>query len=208
MTATLSTNGQVRKNLASQLDRLDGILDGLSDGLNDAVVAAVKEAVGLAVQEAVRAVLTEVLTHPELLDPLRGRVVASAPAPVAAPASVPAAAAPFGARLTRRLGPGAKEDLMSARIQPTARPCGGSPAASTRRSRPSWPPTRVAEEKLTPRRRSPLSRGARTRAIGHLRGDAGNGCLRWQRLLPGRAGTRNLRVGALKVRESVLHGAV
>src|SRR5438874_746367 len=48
MTATLSMNGQVRKNLASPLDRLDGILDGLSDGLNDAVVAAVPAAVGLA----------------------------------------------------------------------------------------------------------------------------------------------------------------
>ena len=33
MTATLRTNGQVRKNLASQFDRLDGILDGLADGL-------------------------------------------------------------------------------------------------------------------------------------------------------------------------------
>jgi hypothetical protein len=102
MTATLSTNGQVRKNLASPLDRLDGILDGLADGLNEAVVTAVQAAVGLAVQEAVRAVLSEVLTHPELLDPLRGR--AAAPAPVAAAAPVPAAAEPIGARLTRRLG--------------------------------------------------------------------------------------------------------
>ena len=29
---TTTTNGQVRKTLASQLDRLDSILDGLSDG--------------------------------------------------------------------------------------------------------------------------------------------------------------------------------
>ena len=73
MTATLMTNGQVRKNLASQLDRLDSILDGLADGLREAVVTAVQEAIGLAVQEAVRAVLTEVLTNPDLLDRLRGR---------------------------------------------------------------------------------------------------------------------------------------
>jgi hypothetical protein len=32
---TTTTNGQVRKNLAWQLDRLDSILDGLRDGLND-----------------------------------------------------------------------------------------------------------------------------------------------------------------------------
>src|ERR1700730_1502167 len=36
MTATLRTNGQVRKNLACPRDRLDGILNGLADGLNDA----------------------------------------------------------------------------------------------------------------------------------------------------------------------------
>ena len=34
MTPT-TTNGQVRKTLASQLDRLDSILDGLADALND-----------------------------------------------------------------------------------------------------------------------------------------------------------------------------
>src|SRR5262249_43410396 len=34
-TMTTTTNGQVRKTLASQLDRLDTILDGLSDALND-----------------------------------------------------------------------------------------------------------------------------------------------------------------------------
>jgi hypothetical protein len=35
MTTTMNPNGRVRKNLASQLDRLDQILDGLADGLND-----------------------------------------------------------------------------------------------------------------------------------------------------------------------------
>jgi hypothetical protein len=65
------TNGRVRKSLAEQIDRLDGILDGLADGLNEAVVTAVKEAVGAAVQEAVRAVLTELLGNPELLHTIR-----------------------------------------------------------------------------------------------------------------------------------------
>ena len=35
MTKTIEMNGPTRKTLASQLDRLDGILDGLSEGLND-----------------------------------------------------------------------------------------------------------------------------------------------------------------------------
>ena len=32
---TTTTNGQERKTLASQIDRLHSILDGLSDNLND-----------------------------------------------------------------------------------------------------------------------------------------------------------------------------
>jgi len=35
MTTTTPTNGQMRKTLASQLDRMDQMLDGLSEGLND-----------------------------------------------------------------------------------------------------------------------------------------------------------------------------
>jgi hypothetical protein len=68
---TTDTNGRVRKSLADQIDRLDGILDGLAEGLNEAIVTAVKEAVGVAVQEAVRAVLGELLTNPELLHTIR-----------------------------------------------------------------------------------------------------------------------------------------
>jgi hypothetical protein len=102
MTATLLTNGQVRKNLASQLDRLDGILDGLADGLGEAVVTAVKEAVGLAVQEAVRAVLTEILTNPDLLDKLRGSIVS--PAQLMEAAVAPAPVEPLRTRLVRGLG--------------------------------------------------------------------------------------------------------
>jgi hypothetical protein len=72
---TTTTNGQARKTLASQLDRLDSILDGLSDALNGAVATAVegaveravKQAVGEAVRETLQAVLAEVVSNPDLL---------------------------------------------------------------------------------------------------------------------------------------------
>ena len=68
MTTTMSSNGHVtRKNLSSQLDRLDSILDALSDGLNEAVATVVEEAVGKAVEMAVR----EVLSNPDVLRALR-----------------------------------------------------------------------------------------------------------------------------------------
>jgi len=63
---TTTTNGQVRKTLASQLDRLDSILDGLSDGLSEAVATAVQQAVTAAVQQAVSVAITELLTNAEL----------------------------------------------------------------------------------------------------------------------------------------------
>ena len=76
---TTTTNGQVRKSLASQIDRLDSILDGLSDNLNEAVASAVqgavelvvRQAVGQAVKEAVQAVLVEIMTNADLLATLR-----------------------------------------------------------------------------------------------------------------------------------------
>jgi hypothetical protein len=78
MTATTTTrttsNGQTRKTLASQLDRLDGILDGL----DAALAGAVQEAVEQAVKQAVQAVLTEVLTNRELQEQLQQ---AARPAP-------------------------------------------------------------------------------------------------------------------------------
>lgn len=80
---TMSKNGRMRKSLASQIDRLDGVLDGLADNLNEAVAAAVKEAVGLAVQEAIRGVLREILSNPALIAKLQGAVV-----PVSAAGSV------------------------------------------------------------------------------------------------------------------------
>src|SRR6202011_2166360 len=84
MTTKVNTNGQARKSLAEQIDRLDAMLDGLADGLNDAVAAAVKEAVGVAVQQAVQTVVREMLTSPELLARL------GATPPVAATAAPPA----------------------------------------------------------------------------------------------------------------------
>ena len=69
MTTAVRTNsdGQQRKTLASQLDRLDGILDGL----DSALAGAVQEAVSMAVKEAVQAVLAEVLTNRELQEQLQ-----------------------------------------------------------------------------------------------------------------------------------------
>ncbi len=75
---TTMSNGQVRKSLASQIDRLDALLDGLADGLNELVVTAVKQAVEVAVKEAVRSVLSEVLTNPDLVSKLQGAVRAPA----------------------------------------------------------------------------------------------------------------------------------
>ena len=76
---TTTTNGQERKTLASQIDRLHSILDGLSDNLNEAVATAVqgavelavRQSVGQAVKEAVQAVLVEVLTNADLLATVR-----------------------------------------------------------------------------------------------------------------------------------------
>src|ERR1700736_5087285 len=59
---TTTMNGNVRKSLAEQIDRLDGILDGLAEGLSGAVADAVRDAVHGAVAVAVQAGLT----NPEL----------------------------------------------------------------------------------------------------------------------------------------------
>src|SRR4051794_28486269 len=91
MTAKTNSNGQERKTLASQLDRLDVILDTLGAGLNEAVASAVQEAVETAVREGVhqgvRGALAEILTNPEVLTVLR---TALAPEPALTPtASTP-----------------------------------------------------------------------------------------------------------------------
>jgi hypothetical protein len=83
MNAAMNRNGQQRKSLAGQIDRLDALLDGLAAGLNESVAAVVQEAVGLAVKEAVRAVLSEVLQNTELLAQLQR------PSPATAPVEAP-----------------------------------------------------------------------------------------------------------------------
>ena len=77
MTTAVRTNsdGQQRKTLASQLDRLDDILDGL----DSALAGAVQEAVSMAVKQAVQAVLSEVLTNRELHEQLQRAAKESSP---------------------------------------------------------------------------------------------------------------------------------
>src|SRR3954469_17332126 len=70
MSTQTNANGQERKTLASQLDRLDAILDALGVGLNEAVASAVQDVVGTAVTAAVQAAVVEVLTNPDLLERL------------------------------------------------------------------------------------------------------------------------------------------
>src|SRR5262245_40094452 len=92
---TTTTNGSVRKTLASQLDRLDSILDGLSEALNGAVASAVegaveravKQAVGEAVRETRQAVLAEVVSNPDLL--AAARTLLPPRSPVDVPADPP-----------------------------------------------------------------------------------------------------------------------
>jgi superoxide dismutase len=72
----VNTNGQTRKTLASQLDRLDTILDTLDQGLQEAVASAVQEAVSVAVHEAIQSLLKEVLTNPEVLSQVRALLIA------------------------------------------------------------------------------------------------------------------------------------
>src|SRR5262245_9180111 len=94
MTMT-QTNGaqQQRKTLASQLDRLDGILDALSDGLNEAVAHTVEQAVGTAVRGAVQAVLNELFTNPVTLARLSDALALAVPVAQASPVA-PAVPAP------------------------------------------------------------------------------------------------------------------
>jgi hypothetical protein len=79
-----TTNGQVRKTLASQIDRLDSILDGLADNLNEAVADAVREATGAAIEQAVHKALLEVLTSPDLISLIGGIASSYQPVPPAA----------------------------------------------------------------------------------------------------------------------------
>jgi hypothetical protein len=82
MSATTTTmNGKPRKQLADQLDRLDGIIDALADGLNQAVIDAAREGTRLAVKDAI----VEIMTNPEL----RALLAPARPEPVPVPVPVP-----------------------------------------------------------------------------------------------------------------------
>ena len=81
MSATDTMNGKPqRKQLADQLDRLDGIIDALAEGLNQAVA----DACGEGARQAVRDVLIEIASNPELRAMLAPQAV---PMPAAAPVS-------------------------------------------------------------------------------------------------------------------------
>jgi hypothetical protein len=89
------TNGKpARKQLADQLDRLDGIIDCLADRLPEAVADATREGA----RQAVRDVILELLTNPELRTLIAGLAPAAQPAvapePSITPTSPPAEAAP------------------------------------------------------------------------------------------------------------------
>ena len=63
MSATATMNGKPqRRQLADQLDRLDGIIDALAEGLNGAVADACREGT----RQAVRDVIIEIARNPEL----------------------------------------------------------------------------------------------------------------------------------------------
>ncbi len=81
MSATTTTmNGKPqRKQLADQLDRLDGIIDALADGLNQAVADAAREGTRLAVKDAI----VEIMTNPELRAMLAPARPDPTPVPVA-----------------------------------------------------------------------------------------------------------------------------
>jgi hypothetical protein len=99
-TTKTNPNGQERKTLASQIDRLDSILDGLSEALSESVSTAVQEAVSLAVKEAVQTVLTEVLTNPELRDRLQPLCPPAPPPPSSSGGSSPT----LGSRIRSQAG--------------------------------------------------------------------------------------------------------
>ena len=80
-TTTPTMNGKPRKQLADQLDRLDGIIDALADGLNQAVIDAAREGTRLAVKDAI----VEIMTNPEL----RALLAPARPEPTPAPAAPP-----------------------------------------------------------------------------------------------------------------------
>ena len=101
MTATVQSNGQARKTLSAQIDRLDTMLDGLAEGIQETVVSAVQQAVVQAVREAVLAAVTQVLTNPDLQRHLRPEPAASTAVPEPVLSPVVSTARRAGGWLTR-----------------------------------------------------------------------------------------------------------
>jgi len=93
-TATMTNGKPARKQLADQLDRLDGIIDCLADRLPEAVADATREGA----RQAVRDVILELLTNPELRTLIAGLAPAAQPAVApetsATPTAPPAEPAP------------------------------------------------------------------------------------------------------------------
>ena len=101
----------VRKSLADQIDRLDGILDGLADALNESVADAVKDVIGQAVRQAVHAAVTEVLASPDLL---RAALERHAPASAVPAPPPPRPAPPTLKENVARIGSGLCEKVKRA----------------------------------------------------------------------------------------------
>ena len=74
-------NGKARKTLASQIDRLDGILDGLSEAIPEVIADTIRAVAAQAVRDAVRAAVSEVLTNPTVLEGLRSAATPITPIP-------------------------------------------------------------------------------------------------------------------------------
>ena len=80
------TNGRLpRKQLADQLDRLDGIIDLLGEGLSQAVADACRDGSRLAVKDAI----LEILGNPELRRLIGGNAPVAAPAAAGVPDAPP-----------------------------------------------------------------------------------------------------------------------
>jgi hypothetical protein len=80
-TTKTNTNGQPRKQLSEQIDRLDatlermdGVLDAMSNGLNEAVQTAVETAVAIAVRQAIENVMTELIANPAVQEMLKQKM--------------------------------------------------------------------------------------------------------------------------------------
>ena len=91
MSATTTMNGKPqRKQLADQLDRLDGVIDALGDGLSQAVADACRDGA----RAAVREVLRELIANPDLLAAVRPTpvpVLATTPSDAPSPPAPPKA---------------------------------------------------------------------------------------------------------------------